>query len=176
MSLEDIANNLPQGRNEMHKHIVGHIMTQMTANAGIKKHGDRAVEALLEEFCQLDNKSVFKPIHNTELTMQQKRGALRAINLIKEKRCGRLKGRTCCADGRPQRGMYTKEQTASPTVSTDALMLSLMIDALEQRDVATADVTGAYLHADMDDFVVIKLTGDAVDIMCKANNKYEISP
>ena len=28
--------------------------------------------------------------------------------------------------------------------------------------------------ADMDDFVLIKLTGDAVDIMCKANNKYEI--
>jgi Reverse transcriptase (RNA-dependent DNA polymerase) len=76
-------------------------------------------------------------------------------------------------DGRSQRGHYTKEQTASPTISTDALMLSLIIDAVEGRDVATADVVGAYLLADMDDFVSIKLTGDAVDIMCKANSKYE---
>jgi hypothetical protein len=85
-------------------------------------------------------------------------GALRAINLIKEKRDGRLKGRTV-ADGRPQRSLYTKYETASPTVSTDALMLSIMIDAHEGRDVATADVAGAYLKADMDDFVIMKFTG-----------------
>ena len=34
-----------------------------------------------------------------------------------------------------------------------------MIDALEGRDVATADVPGAYLHADMDDLVIMRLTG-----------------
>jgi hypothetical protein len=173
LSTSNASNNLPTERDGMHKYIVGHMMTQMTANAGIRKHGGKAITALLEEFCQLDDKSVFKPLHAKELTTRQKKDALRAINLIKEKRCGRIKGRTC-ADGRPQRGLYTKEQTASPTVSTDALMLSLMIDALEQRDVATADVTGAYLHADMNDFVVIKLTGDAVGLMCKANPKYQV--
>jgi hypothetical protein len=52
-------------------------------------------------------------------------------------------------------------------------MLSLIVDVFEGRDVATADVVGAYLLADMDDFVLLKLTGDAVDIMCKANDKYE---
>jgi hypothetical protein len=154
------------------KHVFGYVMTQMTASAGIKKHGDKAVEALFAEFCQLDEKSVFEPVDAEKLSSDQKRAALRAINLIKEKRCGKLKGRTC-ADGRSQRGQYTKEQTASPTISTDALMLSLMIDAFEGRDVATADVVGAYLLADMDEFVLIKLTGDAVDIMCKANPEYE---
>ena len=172
MSFDSTGKSTTPGRTEMHHQVVGHVMTQMTANAGIKKHGDRAVEALLEEFCQLDDKGVFEPKDAKILTGQQKRDALRAINLIKEKRCGKLKGRTC-ADGRSQRGLYTKEQTASPTVSTDSLMLSLMIDALEQRDVATADVAGAYLHAEMDEFVLIKLTGDAVNIMCKANKKYE---
>ena len=52
-------------------------------------------------------------------------------------------------------------------------MLSLIVDAFEGRDVATADVVGAYLLADMDDFVLIKLTGDAVDILCRANNIYD---
>ena len=33
-------------------------------------------------------------------------------------------------------------------------MLSLMIDVKEGRDVAAADVEGAYLHADMEDFVI----------------------
>ena len=173
VSLGNKPKEMPKEREGMYKYLVGHMMTQMTASAGIKKHGDKAVEALLEEFCQLDDKSVFKPLDAASLTGEQKKEALRAINLIKEKRCGRLKGRTC-ADGRAQRGLYTKEQTASPTVSTDALMMTLMIDALEQRDVATADVAGAYLHADMDDFVIIKLTGDTVDIMCKANKKYEM--
>jgi hypothetical protein len=36
----------------------------------------------------------------------------------------------------------------SPTVANNALMYSMLIDAKEQRDVATADVVSAYLNAD----------------------------
>jgi hypothetical protein len=46
-----------------------------------------------------------------------------------------------------------------------------MINAKEGRDVATADVVGAYLHADMEDFFILKLAGEAVDIMCQVNPK-----
>jgi hypothetical protein len=46
--------------------------------------------------------------------------------------------------------LYTKEPTASPTISTDAQMLLLIVDAFEGRYVATAYVVGAYLLADMD--------------------------
>jgi hypothetical protein len=69
--------------------------------------------------------------------------------------------------------LYSKDETTSPTLSHDALILSLLIDAYERRDVATADVIGAYLHADMPDFVIIRLTGNAVDIMCQVNPKYK---
>jgi hypothetical protein len=85
--------------------------------------------------------------------------------MVKEKRCGKIKGRTI-ADGRPQRSLYTKEETTSPTVGNDALMLSALIDGHERRDVATADVTGAYLHADMDDYMLLKVEGPSVDILC----------
>jgi len=47
-------------------------------------------------------------------------------------------------------------------VSTDALMLSLMIDTFEQKDVATTDVVGTYLNANMLDFVLLRLVGDTV--------------
>ena len=169
--LQHAATTLNEAPHDMCKYIFGHIMTQMSATAGIKKHGQKAVDALFKEFSQLDEKSVFAPLHAKDLTPKQRAQALRAINLIKEKRDGALKGRSC-ADGRPQKALYAKEDSASPTVSTDALMFSLMIDAFEERDVATADVVGAYLLADMDDFVVLKLTGESVDIMCSVNAKY----
>ena len=87
---------------------------------------------------------------------------------MKEKRNGVLKGRTC-ADGRSQKSLYGKSQTASPTVATDALFLTILVDAYEKRDVGTADVAGAYLKAVMDDFVLMKFTGDSVDILCRMN-------
>ena len=36
-------------------------------------------------------------------------------------------------------------------------MMSIMIDAHERRDVATADVAGAYLHADLEDFTFLRI-------------------
>jgi hypothetical protein len=74
--------------------------------------------------------------------------------MMKGKRCGKIKGRTV-ANGRPQKVLYTKDETSSPTVSTDALMMSVMIDACEHRDMATAEVAGAYLHTSLEDFVFL---------------------
>jgi hypothetical protein len=140
-------------------------MNQMSAKAGIKKHGKDAEAALVREFAQLENLDLFKRVNPMTHTKKQRKEALRAINLIREKHDGTLKGRTV-ADGRPQRPLYDRSQTASPTVSTDALVLSIMIDANKNRDSATADVAGAYLKAYMDDFVVMKFTGVSVDILC----------
>jgi hypothetical protein len=70
------------------------------------------------------------------------------------------------ADARPQRALYKKHETTSPTLSSDALMFSIMVDAHEGRDFATADVTGAYLRAYMEDEVIMKFTGEFVDIVC----------
>ena len=150
------------------RYAVDYVLTQMSAKAGIRKHGKAAEAALMAEFAQLEALEVYEPIDASTLTPKQKSTALRAINLIKEKRDGRLKGRTV-ADGRAQRGLYSKSETSSPTVSTDALMLSMLIDAHERRDVATANVAGAYLKADMDDFVVMKFTGYTVRMLCDMN-------
>ena len=58
-------------------------------------------------------------------------------------------------------------------VSLEALLLSLMIDAKEERDVAREDVSGAFLHGDMDDFVILKMVRNAVDILCKVNPEFD---
>ncbi len=58
-------------------------------------------------------------------------------------------------------------------MATDALMLTIKVDAYEKRDVGTADVVGAYLKALMTDFVLMKFTGESVDILCKLNKENE---
>ena len=60
-----------------------------------------------------------------------------------------IKGRGC-ADGGEQRDWISKEDTSSPTVSTEGLMLLCMIDAMEGREVATADIPGTFLQTDYD--------------------------
>ena len=101
-----------------------------------------------------------------------KREALNLITMIKEKRSGTIKARAC-ADGRKQRRYIAKEDVASPTIQLESLIVSLIIDAKEGRDVAIADVVGAYLLANMQDYVLIKLTGKTVDIMCGVDKVYE---
>ena len=97
--------------------------TRMQAKTAIKKHGQRAIAAMFKEYVQLKDIQVTGFIRYDDLTAEQKRRALRAINLIKEKRNGVLKGRTV-ADGRGQRGYVTKEEAASPALGLDTFILS----------------------------------------------------
>ena len=154
------------------KRIVAICMTQMSAKKGIKKHGDVAINAILKEYAQLHDLDVFKPRHKSDLTEDQLRECLRLIILIKENRCGKIKGRAC-ADGRPQRKTIPREEPTSPTVGLESLMMTLMVDANEDRDVATADIAGAFLKGNMEDFVLIKLVDEEVDIMCKVDEIYK---
>ena len=79
-------------------YITGFVMHQMTAKAGIKKHGKVAIEALYQEFLQLHDQTTFEGKHAHKLSAKEKAAALRAISVVKEKRDGRIKGRTV-ADG-----------------------------------------------------------------------------
>jgi len=46
--LQQAADKMDASHDDIYKYIFGHIMTQMTATAGIKKHGQVAVDA----FCK----------------------------------------------------------------------------------------------------------------------------
>ena len=86
--------------------------TQMPAKKGIKLFGEKAIAAMIKEFEQLDEgafpgKPVVKPIDPNTLTREEKYKAMEAVNLIKEKRCGKIKGRMC-ANGSTQR-KYLKD-------------------------------------------------------------------
>ena len=143
-------------------------LNQMSAKKAILKHGDVAIKAIIKEYKQLDDLDVFQPMLSKHLTKEQMAKALRSITVVKEKRCGRIKGRTV-ADGRAQRPYTTKAESSSPTVGTDSLLLSLLIDAMENRHVVTADIAGAFLKAPMNEFVLVKIDGVMVNFLVQAN-------
>jgi hypothetical protein len=105
---------------DLRNHILatGFIFSQMSAKAGVKKFGDRAKEAIVQEWKQLDDKAAFKPRSFESLAPIERKKALRSITLIKEKRCGRIKGRTV-ADGRSQRDNIDKVANSIDRSSTD---------------------------------------------------------
>ena len=63
---------------------------------------------------------------------------------------------------------------ASPTVSLEGLLATLVIDAKEGRKVNTFDVPGAFLQAPMPEGknVLLKMKGEFVDIMCRVNPEH----
>jgi hypothetical protein len=89
---------------------------------------------------------------------------------LKEKRCGQIKDRGC-AHGRPQREHMRKEETSSPTVANEALMLTCVIDAIEGRDVATVDIPGAFMQSEMEGNVLMKLQGVMAEVIMKLDTK-----
>lgn len=72
--------------------------------------------------------------------------------------------------------MYkTKEETSSPTVSTEALMLTCVTDAKEGRYVATCDVPGAFMQAKMNEKVIMRIDGQLARLLVRVDKSYEAS-
>jgi hypothetical protein len=112
---------------------------QMSMNKGLKLFVEAGIEAVRSEMAQLHDRKVMKPVHSRELTPEEWREALAYLMFLKRKRCGKVKGRGC-ADGRKQRRDTDRADAASPTVATEAVFLTVVIDALENRDVAVVDI------------------------------------
>jgi hypothetical protein len=147
--------------------VVAMIMTQLSLKAGLKAWGDKAHTAAHNEMKQLHLRNTFKPFHWKDLTHKQKQMVLESHMFLKEKRDGRTKARTV-AGGNKQRAYINKEDASSPTVATESVLLTCIIDAEEGRDVAVIDIPNAFVQTrveDEKDMAFIKLRGVLVDIL-----------
>jgi hypothetical protein len=135
---------------------------QYHVNKGLKVFGERGKEAVMKELKQLDELEVVNPRNWSELTAEQRRTALPYLMFLTEKRDDSVKARGC-ADGSKQE--MDKSNISAPVISTDALFITLVIDAMEGRDVATVDVPGAFLQTDAKPGTFMKITGPMVDIV-----------
>ena len=89
------------------------------------------------------------------------------MNLIQEKSDGRIKGRTYVNGSKKRFYLKDGESVASPTLSIEGLVITLLIAAYEGRKVISLDVPGAFLQADLPDekMLLLVLSGDFLDYM-----------
>jgi len=78
-----------------------------------------------------------------------------------------------CANWSVQRDHVAKEEAASPTVVFESVFVTTAIDANENREVVSIDISGAFLHATNDDYVVMHMNGMLAELMAKTDPKLD---
>ena len=124
------------------------MFNHMSEKRVIKLFKERAIAAMYKEFNQLEKldmpyKPVVLPQYPMKFTRTEKREALEAVKLIKEKRTGTIKGNTCENGSKQRSFLKDGEEFASPKISLETLFISLVIDAHEGRDITNFDIPGA---------------------------------
>ena len=76
------------------------MFTHMSVKAGIKFFGSKVVAIMIKCFRQTDKgrmtgKPFVTPINTDTLSFDDKSKTLESVNLTKEKKCGKIKGRSC---------------------------------------------------------------------------------
>ena len=143
---------------------------QMSLKAGLRTFGDDGMKAVEKEMRQLHDRDAMKPVHKKCLTPEQRKEALVYLMFVKRECCGKIKD--CgCADGQKQRAYIMKEDSTAPTVSTEAVFLTAVIDAMEGRNVVVLDVPGAFMQAEIDELVHVRFTGAMVTLLLEIDNE-----
>ena len=133
---------------------------------GIKVFGEKGKQAAYGEIQQMHERGSFIPIDIRKVTPEQRKEILNIITFLIEKRDGTIKARSV-ADGSKQRIWMSKEETASPTVALESIMMTSVIDAYENRDVAIVDIPNAFIQTPhVGRKVIIKIRGKLAIILC----------
>lgn len=155
--------------NFMTSDVVTTCLTQYHVSKGLKVYGQKGIEAVLKELNQLHDRMVIETQHPEEISKDEKKASLQYLMFLKKKRSGIIKG-IGCADGRKQRVYLNKDYVSAPTVETESLLLTCLIDAMENRDIATVDIPGAFMQSYLEgNDLHMKLEGKMVDILAKLN-------
>ena len=143
---------------------------QLPLNRGLKKFGDRGRAAAAKEVGQLHDRVCFKPVLPSTMTESEKKKVVDSILLLTEKRDSTVKGRMVY-NGKPTRVWMKDQNSASPTVSLESILLLAVIDALEERDIMTSDIPNAFIQSFMpevkpgEDRCIMKAVGLVVDLL-----------
>jgi hypothetical protein len=142
----------------------GYLMTQYNLKPGLRKFGKRGEMAAISELTQLHVMDTWTVIDLTKLTREDRTKALLSLLFLKEKRCGKIKGRVC-VNGAPQRAYIPKEDAALPTVSTELMFITSAIAASQKRHVQCYNVLSTFVNTDVDENVLMVLKGELAEMM-----------
>jgi hypothetical protein len=123
----------------------------------------------IKEAGQLHWRNTFIIKQYLQLTDDEKTKVLESHMLVIKKRTGETKARFV-GGGNKQRYYLTKEDSSSPTVATESVLLTLIVDADEKQDIAIVDIPNAFIQTrvqDKKDWVIIQIRGVVVEWLTK---------
>ena len=152
----------------------------LTVKQALIKLKDRAREAISGEIKQLLDRNAFHGVSEKDIGKESLASVIPSSMFIKEKYRAdgtfeKVKARLVAGGHRQDKKVY-EGKTNSPTVSTSALFIVCTIAASERRAVATVDIPGAYLRADMDKSegrVLMRLNKTLSTFIIDADKNYE---
>jgi len=112
------------------------------------------------------------------LSMQKRKKIIRSSMFLKEKFLStgefqKLKARLVAGGHMQDRSVYTETDTKAPTASLQSVYMIASIAAHEGRAVVTADITGAYLNADMKKAVHMRLEPKLAEALAALEPSYQ---
>ena len=125
---------------------------RMSVKRSLSEYGEVAETAIKKELQQMIDKDVFEFVEPGVLTKSQRKSVIRSSMFMKEKfdpsgAFTKLKARLVAGGDQQDKSIYG--DISSPTVSLESIMMAIAIAAAERRHIATCDVTGAFLEAEM---------------------------
>jgi hypothetical protein len=149
--------------------VVEMVMTQLSLKAVLKQWGEDAKVAVEAKAKQLHWRNSFKPVHWKDVDKEKRKQILKLHVFVKKKCTGQIKARKV-AGGNKQRDFISKENASSPTVATESVLLTSLVDVQENCDVTIVDIPNAFIQTvmeDDEDKVVMRIKGHMVDVLVK---------
>ena len=152
----------------------------LTVKQAIDKLGDESIKAISKEMKQLIDLEAFHGVHFQDIPREQRKKIIPSSMFLKEKYKAdgtfeKLKARLVAGGHRQDKTVY-EGKTSSPTVSTSSVFIIAAIAAMEGKAVATVDVPGAYLRAEMPkdgEKVYMRLDKFISNILISIDNNYK---
>ena len=159
------------------RHEASFITTEITSSHNEK---DREIESAIDkEIDILITKDVFDPVDPTTLTSSQLRSTIPSKMFVKlvlnpDGSVKKTKARFVGGGHRQDRSQYQSSDTSSPTISLTALNVILSIATMECREVYTIDVTGAYLNAEIQKEIYIRMPQEVSSHLIKRYPRFAV--
>jgi len=139
------------------------VALNMTVKQALKKHDKEARKAIGAEMSQLFTRKVWRGLISKKQAKHSKhKNVLPSSMFLKEKfradgTFDKIKARLVAGGHRTDAEKYTWQDTSSPTVCLESVMIVLCIAAVEKRKLEAIDFPGAYLNATLDETQVMRL-------------------
>ena len=124
--------------------VVEMVMTQLSLKTALKQWGKDTTAAVEAEAKQLHWRNSFRPVHWKDVDKERWKQILMSHMFVKKKHTVKIKARKV-AGGNKQRDFISKENVSSPTIAMESVLLTSLVDAQENRDVAIVDIPNAFI-------------------------------